>query len=52
MDNHKEWANDAIGYIDLVLKNTDPEGPPISEENRRYLTNARLILQKITEGKS
>lgn len=44
MDNHKEWANDAIGYIDLILKGPDP----LTDEQRRYLTNAQLILQKIT----
>jgi len=47
MDNNKEWANDAIGYIDLVLKDSET---PIGAENRRYLVNARLLLQKIVAG--
>lgn len=48
-DNVKKWAEDAIGYIDLVTKE-NPENPniPLDQLHRRYLTNARLLLQKIT----
>jgi hypothetical protein len=46
MDNNKQWASDAINYIDLVLNG----GGPVSGMDRHYLINAKLLLRKITEA--
>ena len=48
-DEVKKWAEGAIGYIDLILKEKPGEtNIELDELHRRYLTNARLLLQKIT----
>lgn len=47
-DTAKKFAEAAIGYIDLVLQ-ADKEAPLIGLD-RLYLSNARLLMQKIIGG--